>query len=342
MAVVLLGGGLAFGAPLVLAPQAAAEGENRGRFNDHTENTFGEGGDGELAAGAGITITTSGGGGTNGGTISSVDTSWTPPPCYYAPTYTPTEFKENFQDYLNSPLHSGKGEAVQMHEEAYGEDSEYNDHNLDLEGEGMWWTAVINTASDDHEGKLACNEPTFWVDFGDAPPDIPGVPTPEMLAELAYAQTRVPPTEIEWNPEGTQTVNLATWIWLDPADFQPVEVTAQVEGYDIWATTHAEPTALSLDAGTGDATLHPASGICPTGDGGAIGSPHPGGETDQAPPCGITYLRATHGTGPFSLAAGLTWSVAWEGSGGTGGDLPDGTYGTEQDVEVQEIQTIVR
>ncbi|RMI41142.1 hypothetical protein [Streptomyces triticirhizae] len=337
--------GALLAAQLAHAPQASAEEENRGRFNRNTEDTSGQGGgdDRGLSAHAGITITTRGGNTGGGGPISSADTSWTPPPCYYAPTYTPTEFKQSFEDYLNNtPLHSGKGEAARMHEEAYGEDSEYNDHNLDREGEGMWWTSVINTASNDHEGQLACDEPTFWVDFGDAPPDIPGVPTPELLAELAYANTRVPETAIETNPEAEHTVNLPTWIWLDAADYQPVEVTAQVEGYDIWATTRAEPSALTIRPGTEDASLHPSSGTCPTGDGGAIGTPFPGGAPEQAPPCGVTYLRATHATGPYQLSAGLTWSVAWQGSGGTGGDLPDGTYTTAQDVEVQEIQTIVR
>ncbi|NEB72791.1 hypothetical protein G3I39_37800, partial [Streptomyces fulvissimus] len=65
------------------------------------------------------------------------------------------------------------------------------------------------------------------------------------------------------------------------------------------------------------------------------------GKADRTPACGLKYLRSSGG-GTFPLQATVTWEIAWTGSGGTGGDLPEGTYGAEQAVTVEEIQSINR
>ncbi|WP_233870557.1 hypothetical protein [Streptomyces sp. ST2-7A] len=312
------------------------------------ENVHGESDGRNIGAGAGRGngplpgIVIEGGGG-SGGSFSTTSTNWSPPACYYAPEYTPEEFEQHYLDYLHSPLHSGKAEAVYWYRENYGEEGGVN-FNLDAEEEGMWWGSFINTASDDHEGKLACSEPWFWVPFGEAPPPLPGVPTPELLAGLAYEHTRVPDTEIALNPEDAdhQIVNLPTWIWTEGSSTAPVSVTARVVGYDIWATTTAEPDRLTIDPGTRDAVTHPASGECGIAGDGTIGEPYRAGRAEEPPPCGVTYLRATHSGGPHQLLATLTWDVSWVGSGGAGGDLPDGSVSTPQDIEVEEIQAVVR
>ncbi|PAX90364.1 hypothetical protein CLM82_15780, partial [Streptomyces albidoflavus] len=81
-------------------------------------------------------------------------------------------------------------------------------------------------------------------------------------------------------------------------------------------------------------------GTCRIDADGSIGSPYKKGSADQDPPCGITYLRASDE--PYQLSASITWEISWEGTGGTGGDLPDGTFETTQDMTVQEIQSINR
>ncbi|GAB3105738.1 hypothetical protein GCM10027160_00340 [Streptomyces calidiresistens] len=227
--------------------------------------------------------------------------------------------------------------------ENYGEEGGV-DFNLDRRGEGMWWGSFINGASDDHEGKPACDEPWFRVPFGEAPPPMPGVPTPEVLAGLAHQFTRVPDTEIALNPEDAehQVVNLPTWIRTEGASTEPVSVTARVEGYDIWATTTAEPARLTVDPGTRDAVTHPVSGECVIARDGTIGEPYRRGRAEETPPCGVTYLRATHATGPYRLVATLAWEVSWVGSGGSGGDLPDGSVSAPRDIAVDEIQAVVR
>ena len=65
------------------------------------------------------------------------------------------------------------------------------------------------------------------------------------------------------------------------------------------------------------------------------------GDADRTPPCGITYLKATNGT-PYHLKASITWQITWEGTGGAKGNLPNGTFDTTQDMNVQEIQAINR
>jgi enoyl reductase len=179
------------------------------------------------------------------------------------------------------------------------------------------------------------------VDQGDPPPaDIENAVTPEVLAELAYAEIRVPSTKVTLAPAAATKVNLPTWAWLDAADFKPVSVTASVPVIGITATATARPKSLRIEPGTKDAVTYPASGVCEV-DGDRIGEPYAKGKADRTPPCGVRYLRSS-GDGTYPLQATVTWEIDWTGSGGAGGDLPDGTFGATQDVVVQEIQAVNR
>jgi hypothetical protein len=110
----------------------------------------------------------------------------------------------------------------------------------------------------------------------------------------------------------------------------------------VWAETTAKPVALHLEPGTEDAETLPASGDCEINDDGSIGSPYRKGDAGKTPPCGITYLRASSGE-PYQLKASVTWEISWEGSGGAGGgDLPNGTFASNQDMAVQEVQSVNR
>ncbi|MGW7419744.1 hypothetical protein ACWGJB_06690 [Streptomyces sp. NPDC054813] len=61
------------------------------------------------------------------------------------------------------------------------------------------------------------------------------------------------------------------------------------------------------------------------------------GDAGKTPPFGIRYLHSSGGS-VFRLRATITWT----GTGGAGGDLPDGTFGTTEDVTIQEIQAVNR
>jgi enoyl reductase len=181
----------------------------------------------------------------------------------------------------------------------------------------------------------------FWVDKGDAPPaDYPQAITSEMLAQLAYGEIRVSSTNVDLAPEGTTKVNLPTWAWLDTAKFKPVSVTASVPLLGLSATTAAEPASLKIIPGTDDAVTYPAFGECAIRDG-RIGEPYAKGKTEKTPPCGVKYLRSS-GDGSFKLQATVTWKIHWTSTTGQGGELPNGTFGADQDVVVQEIQAVNR
>lgn len=160
---------------------------------------------------------------------------------------------------------------------------------------------------------------------------------------MAYDRIHVPDTKVTLAPAGATKVNLPTWAWLDSAKFKPVSVTASlnVPGANISATTTATPESLKLEPGTTDAETYSTSGECPIVNG-SIGTPYIKGDADKIPPCGLTYLRASGDNGPYKLRATITWKINWTGTGGSGGDLPDGTFGTTQDVTVEEIQAINR
>jgi enoyl reductase len=56
----------------------------------------------------------------------------------------------------------------------------------------------------------------------------------------------------------------------------------------------------------------------------------------------VKYLRSS-GDGSYKLRATITWKIHWTGTGVQGEQLlPDGTFGADQDVVVQEIQSVNR
>ncbi len=288
---------------------------------------------------------TGGGGGSRNQAVTPVG-DWTPPACWYEPR-TAKEFAKYMEDTYDSVVnmrgqHSyAKTSAGQTRQ--YYKDGEYKNYNLKKSDEGLWWVAVRDEDRWMEEGAKACSEPPAWVENGETP-DLPNAVTPEVLAQLAYDQIRVPDTEVSLAPGGASKVNLPTWAWLDRATFKPVEVTASLvaNGVNISATTVARPDSLALDPGTPDATLHPASGECGLSGSGSVGEPYAKGKAKQEPPCGVTYLRAS-GKSAYGLNATVNWKIGWTGTGQPEEQpLPDGAFGAGQDVVVEEIQSVNR
>ncbi|MEU3900168.1 hypothetical protein [Streptomyces sp. NPDC045251] len=270
---------------------------------------------------------------------------WTPPACWYEPRSADefAKYIENmYKTTVNTPgQHSYAKTSAGKTRDKY-KDGEYENYNLDKKDEGNWWVAVRDEDRWMEPEAQVCDEEPFWVENGAAPP-VENAVTPEVLAELAYNRIQLPTTEVTLAPAGTTKVNLPTWAWLDKAKFEAVSVTASLDAgaVNIQATTTATPVSLTLRPGTDDAETHPASGECTISGDGSIGEPYTKGKADETPPCGITYLRSS-GDGTFGLQATITWEIAWTGTGGAGGDLPDGTFGTTQAVTVQEIQAVNR
>ncbi|WP_103504828.1 MULTISPECIES: hypothetical protein [unclassified Streptomyces] len=279
-----------------------------------------------------------------GGSLSGRRSNWSPPPCYYAPRWTASEFKDWWDNYAKNMAYKTEGrdaqDIVDRHDERYGEDSEYEDHNIGREDEGSWWTVHANPSHPDGS-TASCESRIFWVDHDDTPPPYPESPTPELLAELAYAEVEIPQLRAELSPAAeSQKVNLDTWVWMDASDLAPVSVTASISGYSaLSATVTATPVRVELDPGTADATVHDG---CSVGADGGVGRPYASADAGATPACGVTYHRATHNGGPYPFSATVVWEVSWEGSDGSGATLPDGEFGTTQDVTVEEVQAIVR
>jgi enoyl reductase len=267
-------------------------------------------------------------------------TNWTPPACYYAPKYTPDQLQKTLEPIWEAGSTGYEWDAEQR--DRYVNGHPYKDFNKEKSGEGYWWDSYVTPGREGDPGALDCTEDIFWVDTNDDPPaDIPEAITPEVLAQLAYAEIRVPTTEVDLAPENATKVNLATWAWLDADQFKPVSVTASVPLLGVEATTTAEPVSVEIDPGTPDAKTHPASGVCEI-ENGRIGEPYAKGKADETPPCGVTYLRSS-GDGSYQLKATVTWKIHWTGTGVAGEQaLPDGAFGGEQDVVVQEIQAVNR
>ncbi|MEV6197448.1 hypothetical protein AB0M19_34210 [Streptomyces sp. NPDC051920] len=286
---------------------------------------------------------TGGSGGKRSGGFTPVG-DWAPPACWYEPKWTPAEFAEEFEKEWDIPHASGVGEAHSLAEEHYKNGEPYKDFNKSETGKGLWWDAVRDPDREESgdPAAFACDTATFWVENGETP-TVKNAVTPEILAQLAYGRIRVPDTEVTLAPRDVTKVNLPTWAWLDKATFKDVSVTASLDvaGLGISATTTAKPVSLTLDPGTSDAETYPSSGECRLNDDNSIGEPYAKGKAAKTPPCGIKYLRSS-GDGTYKLRATITWAVTWTGTGTAGGDLPDGTFGTTQDITVQEIQSVNR
>ncbi|MET7940524.1 hypothetical protein [Streptomyces sp. NPDC005302] len=317
-----------------------------GRGGEGSENPPKPGGnatdDGTLSATAGAVVfdRSKNGSGDSTGRVTSSSGNWTPPACYYAPKYTPAQLEKYKESIWGVDSTGYQWDAEQR--DQYVNGHPYKDFNKDKAGKGYWWDSYVTQGREGDPGATDCVEDTFWVDTGDAPPArIRQAVSPEILAQLAYAEIRVPSTKVDLAPAGTTKVNLPTWAWLDTAKFKPVSVTASVPLLNVSATTTAEPVSLKIEAGTPDATTYPASGVCEIA-GDRIGEAYAKGKANETPSCGVKYLRSS-GDGSFKLRATITWKIHWTGTGvAAAQDLPDGTFGAEQDVVVQEIQSVNR
>ncbi|MEV6009571.1 hypothetical protein AB0M29_22505 [Streptomyces sp. NPDC051976] len=337
---------LAAAAAVALAPSAAyAGGIGGGGTKGNGKpppppngNPHGGSKNGFISAGVQYDVTKNGKG-ADAGHMTPVS-DWTPPACWYAPKYDSEGAARDFLGYDRSPNHTGMEDA-QWIRDRYVNGHPYTNFNLAKQGKGYWWTAFQDENRLGDPGANDCTDPPFWADTGN-PPHVKNAVTPEILAQLAYAQIRIPQGKSSTNPDGTFVVNAPTWVWMDRTTFHPVSVRAYVSVLGIEAITTATPVGLHIDPGTQDAALFPADGNCPIDAHGNIGTPYAKGDTGD-PPCGVTYLRSTENIGPYQLKATVTWHISWTGTGQRRPvALPDGSFGTPQDAYVHEFQTVNR
>jgi hypothetical protein len=335
-----LAAALAFG--LALAPTAVYA-KDPGGSQYEVDSSGGQAG-GSIESRIRFSGSAGGQGGDSSTSVTPVG-DWTPPACWYEPR-SAEEFAKYIEDMyettVNAPGQHGYAKTIAGETRDKYKDGDYKDYNLDKKDEGSWWVAVRDEDRWMEPEANACSRQPFWVENGEAPP-VENAVTPQVLAELAYNRIQLPSTKVDLAPEAATKVNLPTWAWLDKARFKEVSVTAALDagGINIQATTTAKPVSLKLEPGTPDAETYPTSGECAINDDGSIGEPYAKGKADRTPPCGLKYLRSS-GDGTFNLQATITWEITWTGTGGVGGDLPNGTFGNDQGVVVQEIQSVNR
>jgi hypothetical protein len=167
-------------------------------------------------------------------------------------------------------------------------------------------------------------------------PGGPGeVLAPVDVARQALAKITVPdPVPLTSPGVGVpQIVGLPTWLWVDPATWQPLSDSATVGGMTITATV--TPTHITWDMGEG-------RGKDPvTCDG--PGTPYdPDGPDSQRTDCSYTYqfVSDDQGGGVYHAHAIMVWEVSWSGGGATGTLTPIQRT-TAFDLGVTERQAVV-
>ncbi|MFG3252601.1 hypothetical protein [Streptomyces sp. NPDC048172] len=260
---------------------------------------------------------------------------WKPPACWYEPMWKPKEYKKAMEQ--SNPPGAVLGD---YEEEFYAYKDKRKKQKYNVGKDGLWWSLKYDSDRDYEGAGCLAKDPDLWVPKGE-PPEDPAALDPEMLAKLAYKQTKLPAPPVTLRPaSGKQVVNLETHVGFK-APLDRVWVTASIDhmGVDLAATTVATPASLKVSAGTADADPANCTYDLKKGE--------KGYEVDSEDAgCNITYRRSSgKGTHPFK--ASLVWKVTWTDSADPDGPaqqpaLPDGQSEYEQDVTVKEIQSIVR
>ncbi|HST67241.1 MAG TPA: hypothetical protein VLM05_18840 [Mycobacteriales bacterium] len=251
-----------------------------------------------------------------------------PPPCWYTKGRSGAEMYADSQDpqYYALAHHTGED-----HDEWFP--PIVADHKDD---DGNWYSWECSSGNFDGsiqdffkyvDAWTAQNPDLVWVPAGQAPPQ-PPVP-PEILMGIArqIMDDAVQMPVVNFNPATRGFVRLETWMWFDPAAWEPVSVTASGGGNSVTVTATPERVGVS---GV------PAGSQVETGcaDGGKAYVA--GGATD----CSITFSQAS-GTQPgqqWHFQVGLTWNVTATGAPLQG---PATITRTEDEaLTIQESQTV--
>jgi len=134
-----------------------------------------------------------------------------------------------------------------------------------------------------------------WV-TGAKPPAVTVQVTPIVVAEQAAKTLGLTSAVIEMAPPDghPQLVNVATWLWVNPAAWQPVTATA--------AAGPVTTTAVAA----------PAKAVWTMGDGSTVtcngpGTPYDTLKLEASTSC--SYMWSTAGT--YTVTAAVYWTITW-------------------------------
>ncbi len=141
------------------------------------------------------------------------------------------------------------------------------------------------------------------------------------------------------NPSPRAVVNLPEWLWIDPAIWHDVSVTATTGS--VSATATAVPSSVTWAMGDGSTV------VC-DGPGTPFLAQQPVGS--QATACSYTYRQSSFGQpapdgnpndAAFQVTATISWNVTWQAVGASGGgSLPGLTTSETFALPVQQIESV--
>ncbi|WP_229698948.1 hypothetical protein [Wenjunlia tyrosinilytica] len=155
----------------------------------------------------------------------------------------------------------------------------------------------------------------------------------EVVVQRAVERLKLPKPLIRTSPDEdfVQVVHVPTWMWVEDKTWEPVSVSAAVEGVRVTATAR------------------PRKAVWLMGEGGEVvcrgpGTPFSGAFSPRAssPDCGYTYRRASLSApgGAYTVSVEVTWDVEWRG-GGRSGVVPGLVMSGRRRLVVDEVQAVV-
>ncbi len=166
---------------------------------------------------------------------------------------------------------------------------------------------------------------------GDSPPQY----VIDILVAQTMASVEITPQIGQGAPYGDvdapMITQLPTWLWVEPAVFQPITETSPVV-FDVYSVTvTGVPTGLTFKTTEGDAAN------CPDG-----GKPYDFGRSDdaQSTDCSVTFRHSSAVT-DHVLSSTIIWTFDWACNPGCGGaPLGDIPITVNRDVRVAELQAV--
>lgn len=216
------------------------------------------------------------------------------------------------------------------------------DHEIDL----VWWSAgsEVGPGISDEDGGVANPSDFEW--YWMSCPDGAGgqtadlIPTrrgespvdPIVLRDEAIDRLSLPVPTIAMNPAGDQVVHVASWLWIEDADWGTR--SKSVSAGDVTTTVTASPRRVLWDLGNGDTV---------TCDG--PGTPYDPSipSAEQATDCSYTYTHTSAGQpdDAYQATATIEWAVSWTVSGASGGGSLPALFTTSTlPVRVSEMQAL--
>jgi hypothetical protein len=175
----------------------------------------------------------------------------------------------------------------------------------------------------------------FTPDPGDEQGPGPGLPVdPVALAEEAVDRLGLPDPAVRLNPDGDQVVRLATWLWIDSAQWTRERASASAG--PVTSTVTATPQRVRWAMGNGD--VEECDGP---------GRPYEPrfAERPDATDCSYEYRNSSAGQpgGVYDITATVEWHLTWTVTGAPGGG-PLGVIerSTTVPIRVGELQALVQ